>query len=128
MATLASLVNASAAGGQVQLQWELGVSASATLYRSTDGQAWARIASLTPDGSNRISYQDASVTAGQRYGYRLGLVIDGREVTAGETWVDVPLQADFALKGVRPNPAQAARSRCPSRWRTPRRPGSSSWT
>jgi hypothetical protein len=104
-AALAALVNASAAAGQVQLQWELGVSGSATLYRSTDGQAWTRIASLTPDGSNRISYQDAAVTAGQRYGYRLGLVIDGREVTAGETWVDVPMEAVFALKGVRPNPA-----------------------
>ena len=101
---LVSLVNASAAAGRVQLQWELGVSASATLYRSTDGQAWARIASLTPDGSNRISYQDAAVTAGQRYGYRLGLVIDGHEMTAGETWVDVPLEAVFALRGVRPNP------------------------
>jgi hypothetical protein len=91
--------------GQVQLQWELGVSTSASLYRSTDGQAWARIARLTPDGTNRISYQDAAVTGGQRYGYRLGLVVDGREVTAGETWVDVPLQAEFALKGARPNPS-----------------------
>ena len=44
------------------------------------------------------------MTVGQRYGYRLGLVIDGHEVTAGETWVDVPLEAVFALKGMRPNP------------------------
>ena len=35
------------------------MSTTASLYRSTDGQAWARIARLTPDGSNRISYQDA---------------------------------------------------------------------
>ena len=103
--TLVSLVKASAAAGQVQLQWELGVSAPATLYRSIEGQTWAPIASLTPDGSNRISYQDENVTPGQRYGYRLGLVIDGREVMAGETSVDVPLEAVFALKGVRPNPA-----------------------
>jgi hypothetical protein len=105
VATLAALVNASAVSGQVQLQWELGVSTSASLYRTTDGQAWARIARLTPDGSNRITYEDASVTPGQRYGYRLGLIVDGREVTAGEAWVDVPLQAEFALKGARPNPS-----------------------
>ena len=105
VATLAALVNASASAGEVHLQWELGVPASATLYRSTAGQAWAPIASLTPDGSNRISYQDAAVTVGQRYGYRLGLLIDGREVMAGETWVDVPLEAVFALQGMRPNPA-----------------------
>ena len=102
---LAALVNASAVSGQVQLQWELGVSTSASLYRTTDGQAWARIARLTPDGSNRVRYEDGSVTPGQRYGYRLGLVVDGREVTAGEAWVDVPLQAEFALKGARPNPS-----------------------
>jgi len=103
-AALAALVNASAAPGAVQLQWELGVSSTATLYRSSDGLGWTRIARLTPDGSNRISYQDVSVTGGQRYGYRLGLTVDGREVLAGETWVDVPVGAEFALKGARPNP------------------------
>jgi hypothetical protein len=105
VSTLASLVNASAASGQVQLQWELGVSVPATLYRSTDGLGWVRLASLTPDGLNRVSYEDGAVTAGQRYGYRLGLVIDGTERTTGETWVDVPLGAVFALKGALPNPA-----------------------
>jgi hypothetical protein len=105
VATLAALVNASAAAGQVHLQWELGVPASATLYRSSAGQAWERIASLSPDGSNRISYVDEAVTVGQRYGYRLGLLIDGQEVMAGETWVDVPLEAVLSLQGMRPNPA-----------------------
>jgi hypothetical protein len=102
--TLAALVSARADGGQVQLEWQLGAAGSANLYRSTDGQAWTRIAVLSPDGSARIRYLDASVARGQRYGYRLGLKVNGSEVTAGETWVDVPLTAEFALQGARPNP------------------------
>ena len=45
------------------------------------------------------------MTPGARYGYRLGVMDQGREVFAGETWVDVPVAVELALAGVRPNPA-----------------------
>ena len=35
-------------------------------------------------------FDDVQVTAGGRYGYRLGIVLDGRESFYGETWVTVP--------------------------------------
>ena len=104
MGTLATLVSASAAGGKVQVSWELGAAASATLYRSVDDGAWSRVGVLSVDGLHRINYVDEAVVAGHRYGYRLGLGSGTGEVVAGETWVDVPLKAVFALQGARPNP------------------------
>jgi len=103
--TVASLMRASAAGGKVDLEWQLGSASSAVLYRSTDGQVWSSLATLTTDGSSLVRYLDSSVVPGQRYGYRLGVMVSGREVAAGETWVNVPVEAVFALQGVRPNPA-----------------------
>jgi hypothetical protein len=101
---VASLMRASASGGKVDLEWSLGSANTAVLYRSTDGQTWASLATLDADGTSRVRYVDATVTAGQRYGYRLGVTVNGREVAAGETWVTVPVEAVFALQGVRPNP------------------------
>ena len=46
-----------------------------------------------------------SLIPGARYGYRLGLPDPGGEVAAGETWIEVPARAEFALAGARPNPA-----------------------
>ena len=39
-----------------------------------------------------------------RYGYRLGIVEGGRESFYGETWVTIPGKAEFALRGMQPNP------------------------
>jgi hypothetical protein len=110
VATLASLVSASAEGGQVRLQWEVSVAGAVSLYRSSDGASWTRIGQLVPDGTSRVSYVDANVTSGARYGYRLGVPSGGGEVMAGETWVNVPRTAVFALQGAQPNPAAGALS------------------
>ena len=56
----------------------------------------------TADGTDYVGFEDRSVTAGQRYGYRLETP-DG--AAFGETWVDVPGATSFALLGVRPQPA-----------------------
>ncbi|HVP15177.1 MAG TPA: T9SS type A sorting domain-containing protein, partial [Terriglobales bacterium] len=104
----ASLVSASAVGGRVEVVWQLGAGAAAALYRSVDGASWERIGTLSADGLHRMSYVDRDVSGGHRYGYRLGIAMGGAEVTAGETWVDVPLRAVFALHGARPNPAAGA--------------------
>jgi hypothetical protein len=50
-------------------------------------------------------YEDTRVTAGARYGYRLGVMEAGREVFLGETWVDVPATLQLSL-AFRSNPTR----------------------
>ena len=102
---LVSLVSAAALDGRVRVEWSLGGgSATATVYRSVAGGAWTRVATLAPDGTGRIAYEDAAVAPGTRYGYRLGITASGVETFAGEAWVEVPRLA-LALEGARPNPS-----------------------
>jgi len=104
-ATLASLVNASADVNGVKLTWEVTGLSAVNVYRTEGGSSWNRIGTATPDGTHRVTYSDASVAAGHTYGYRLGFPEAGGEVMAGETFVDVPRTAEFALRGARPNPS-----------------------
>src|SRR4029077_11033555 len=60
---------------------------------------------IVADGMGRMVHVDTDVRPGIRYGYRLGLIDGGAERLLGETWVDVPSTARFALSGIRPNPA-----------------------
>jgi len=102
---LVSLVSAAALDGRVRVEWSLGGgSAGATVYRSVAGASWTRVATLAPDGTGRIAYEDAAVVPGTRYGYRLGITEGGAETFAGEAWVEVPRLA-LALEGARPNPS-----------------------
>ena len=55
-----------------------------------------------------MTFVDRHVTAGTRYGYRLGIVEAGREAFYGETWLTIPLKAEFSLRGLQPNPAGAS--------------------
>jgi len=102
-----SLVSAVADPERVRLTWYAagGVGSVVTVYRSVAQGVWDAVGEVAPDGSGRIVYEDRAVSPGARYGYRLGVVDQGREVFAGETWVEVPLAAELALGGVRPNPA-----------------------
>ena len=108
-ATLASLVDAAADVNGVKLTWDVQGLSQVTVYRSQGG-AWSRIGTATPDGTRRVTFQDPTVVAGQTYGYRLGIPSAGGEVMAGETFVSVPLTAQFALEGARPNPSVGAMS------------------
>lgn len=110
--TLASLVSANARDGRVELAWEISSPvASATVYRNVGDGLWTALDRVAPDGTSRITYVDLDVIAGSRYGYRLGLPLPGGEAFAGEIWVDVPEAvsggAQFALRGMTPNPAPA---------------------
>ena len=105
---LASLVSVNAGPGRVEVTWELSPSVtSARVYRNAGDGPWTALARVAPDGSGRVGYVDLDVIPGSRYGYRLGLPGQGGEVTAGEIWVDVPGAAQFALRGMTPNPAPA---------------------
>ena len=100
----ASLVSADAEPGLVKLRWYSAQAASGhwTVARAGADAAWQPLGEPAADGSDYLGFEDRSVTAGQRYGYRLENP-DG--ATFGETWVDVPGAAGFALLGVRPQPA-----------------------
>ncbi len=101
---LVSLVRARARPGEVRVEWALAAGVTrATVYRATPGADWRAVGQLTPDGTGRLVHVDRSVSAGGRYGYRLGLADGAQETLGGEVWVNVPAPA-LALEGVRPNP------------------------
>jgi hypothetical protein len=104
---LASLADWRIEGGRVLLRWYVSGSdlGSTAVYRQTPGTDWTRLGERSPDGAGYLAFEDVGVTAGSRYGYRLGLRTAQGEVSAGETWVEVPALS-FALQGVRPNPAE----------------------
>jgi hypothetical protein len=76
---------------------------AATVYRQAPHSAWAAVASIAGDGTGMLNFADASVEAGARYGYRLGVREAGAEQYYGETWISVPAPA-LTLDGLRPNP------------------------
>ena len=104
---LISVAEVQADPGRVRLIWYAadGGGLAATVYRCTGSGAWRALGEVSPDGTGQIVYEDRDVSPGTRYGYRLGLLDEGQEIFVGETWVEVPLVAQFALGGVRPNPA-----------------------
>jgi hypothetical protein len=108
VATLASLVSADARADRIRLMWYEGGNAggSASVYRRSTTEDWALLGNIDADGAGYLLYEDLAVTAGVRYGYRLGIMDAGAEVFAGEVWV-VAENSTFALEGVRPNPAQS---------------------
>jgi hypothetical protein len=103
---LASLVSVTYQARLVKLTWSAAANPGlvATVYRRTDGSDWSSVAQIVASGTGLLTYSDASVVPGQRYGYRLGIVDGGKEVFAGEAWFDVP-QLTLAIKGAQPNPS-----------------------
>jgi hypothetical protein len=106
-ATLASLASSTAEAGRVRLSWLVSTTSAVNVYRSADGTSWDAIGTVTPDAQNMVNVVDANVSGGSRYSYRLGLVQGGREYFAGQTWVDVPVSAEFAIGRVFPSPAKS---------------------
>ncbi len=101
--TLVSLVDAHCDATVAHVEWRLDGSdaASVTVERRIDAGAWHALATLHPDGDHRVRLDDLGLAPGARVGYRLAL--DG--ATFGETWLDVPLDPAFALRGAVRNPA-----------------------
>jgi predicted nucleotidyltransferase len=100
--TQAALVSAEATAEEVRLVWSC--TDAATIYRRTEQTSWEALGRASPNGERHLTYIDADVTSGTRYGYRLGIIGGGAEVFAGETWVNVPAP-ELALEGTRPSPA-----------------------
>jgi hypothetical protein len=102
---LASLVSAEATSSRARLRWAIsGTAALARLERRTTEAAWQRIDERMTDAGGGVSFEDASVTAGTRYVYRLSLLRGSSWTAADEVSLEVPHGLELALEGVRPNP------------------------
>jgi hypothetical protein len=108
VATLAALIGVDAGPDRIRLTWYAAGNAGlvATLYRRTATTNWEARAVVSADGTGYLRYEDDAVTAGMRYGYRLGITDAGVEVFLGEGWASAERLA-LALEGARPNPAVA---------------------
>ncbi|NOT35112.1 MAG: T9SS type A sorting domain-containing protein [Candidatus Eisenbacteria bacterium] len=109
-----------AAPDRVELRWRLSGSGARAVdveRRGTAGE-WVSLigtdASLGADARRRelhqlpdggVTFADATVSAGTRYGYRLVVLDESGLRRAGEVWVDVPQVSRLAIRGVHPNPA-----------------------
>jgi hypothetical protein len=102
-----SLVSAEAEPGLVRLAWQVtGGTGAFTLERRRDG-VLETTASLSPDGSGRITYEDRTPEPA-RYFYRLTYLDDGIRRETPEVLVDVPSAHVLSLAGFRPNPSSSA--------------------
>jgi hypothetical protein len=96
---LGSLVSAEARTNEVRVVWET-QAPEASVYRREGEADWTLRARLTPDGVGRVAHVDRDVAPGARYGYRLGVSVEGREVYFGETELTVPL-AELEVRSLR---------------------------
>ena len=111
--TLASLVSATTGPDGVHLVWRLsGESVRVTLERRTEDTPWNSLGDLALGSQGDVHYDDANVTAGTRYGYRLGLALPDGLTYAGETWIDVPraLPLSLAILPISPSTGTAGLS------------------
>jgi hypothetical protein len=87
--TLAALVASAVSDRGVELTWQgdgLDYGAGITVERLPEGGAWSGIGAPIADGSDRVTFVDATATPG-RWAYRLRLP-DAR--VTSEAWVEVP--------------------------------------
>ncbi len=100
VATQLSLVGAEIVDGHPRLTWYTADGANEPLdvHRRREPGGWEIVGEARADGTGQIVYEDASAVRGESYEYALGLVRDGTVVRAGNVWVDVPLEAAFALR------------------------------
>ncbi|MEO5616229.1 MAG: T9SS type A sorting domain-containing protein [Candidatus Eisenbacteria bacterium] len=110
VAVSASLVSSEVSGGRVRIVWQLSEAASLELERAEGnaGAGWSRLSSVSTDSDGRVGFEDSDVRAGERYGYRLVQIEEGRSSTRAEEWVTVPHEIGLRIDWVGPNPATGA--------------------
>jgi len=79
---LASLLSAEVEGTVVRLRWLAAANPGlmATVYRRTSESAWTALGQVSADGTGIMAWNDAQVSLGQQYGYRLGIWDGASEV------------------------------------------------
>lgn len=95
-----ALLSAEAMDRMVRLKGYAPALAAVQLERRTAEVRWSALAALTTDGTGAVAFDDHSVQAGNRYGYRLR----SASAISDELWAEVPRPA-LSLEGLRPNPS-----------------------
>ena len=103
----ASLIDSHAEPGLVRLNWFVTDAASAvvTVQRQHGAEAWTMLGSPTSTASDRLTFEDRSVVAGESYRYRLSLREAGSETLTDAVEITVPTGYTLELAGATPNPA-----------------------
>lgn len=104
-AALPSLVDAKSDDGVVRVLWFASEHEGSWLVeRRTEESEWLAVGAPTAVGRDLLEFEDADVSPGERYGYRLAVPREGGMSYFGEVWIDVRASVEFALSGPQPNP------------------------
>ncbi len=100
VATQVSLVGTEIVDGHPRLTWFSadGANELMRVYRRAVPGPWESMGDVSADGSGMIVVEDVNTIPGRSYEYRLGLFGPHGEQLKGQTWVDVPEAAVFALR------------------------------
>ena len=106
-----ALQEAQAEAGLVRLRWIVPntQSSSFVVQRRTAASSWANLGQAEAENGSYVRYEDHSVTAGERYAYRLFVQSPTDQGYSNEVWVLVPTDAApvaLRLDPVYPNPFQ----------------------
>jgi hypothetical protein len=82
----------------VRLRWWKSGDGDLRIYRTETGGAWAEIVSIGGASGQEGTFEDRDVIGGRRYGYRLRSSMIGRTEWTEPIWVDVPPEADLAIR------------------------------
>ena len=107
VATRPSLISVEADESGIRLHWfaKDARSLEASMYRRTAATPWEYVGAPDITNPDELRYDDADVTPGERYAYRLGYFDGATESFTDEVWVEAVSRLAFALEGFRPNPA-----------------------
>jgi hypothetical protein len=89
-----TLVEAKVVSAGVRLRWavpSVSTMVSATVQRRTERTAWVDLAGPFILNESSFTYQDQSISTGERYGYRLSLRDDQEGWYSDEAWVLIPI-------------------------------------
>ncbi len=101
-----SLVSATFEQGAARLRWYAAASfANARVERSVAGSGWTDLGAAQQDEEGYLRFDDATVRAGARYGYRLAVEEQGAVRHSSEAWVTVPALS-FGLRAASSNPVR----------------------
>jgi len=78
--------------GTAHVQWNVqnATGSHAGVYRRAPGTPWSSLATVEANASGVVTFDDASVTPGGRYGYMLVVSSQRGGQFGGEAWVDIP--------------------------------------
>ncbi len=100
VATQLALVSSEIVAGHPRLTWFSADGANETmrLYRRAVPDEWKAAGNLYADGSGMVTYEDMDAVRGHSYEYKIGIITPTGERQLGQVWVDVPLEAQLAIK------------------------------